>query len=156
MKELDFLKILYRKKNIQLVEPSKKLTNSYLSKSQSYLDSGKLLLKFKKYEESVSIFYYSMYYSLLALLFKVGVKSENHFGSICMLKFFGREDLFRVILNAKKERVDKQYYVDFKVTEKELVVFLESAEEFVLGCKELIDNFNDVVALRKKIMSAIL
>jgi len=43
-------------------------------------------LKNKKLEEAVSMAYYSMYYSLLALLFRVGIKSENHTASIFLLR----------------------------------------------------------------------
>ncbi len=61
-----------------------------------------------------------MYYSILGLFFRCGVKSENHTGTIIILK-----ELFEVenseIQKAKKERVDKQYYVEFKATKKEVI-----------------------------------
>ncbi len=70
-----------------------------------------------------------MYYSLLAVLFRVGIKSENHTASIILLnKLFDlKVDL---ILRAKEERINKQYYVDFKVVEKDVKELIRVAEEF--------------------------
>ena len=78
MKKSDFLEKLREEGKLKLVEPSEEVKQAYLRKSASYLDSAKLLLENEKLEEAVSMAYYSMYYSLLALLFKVGIKSENH------------------------------------------------------------------------------
>jgi len=82
-----------------------------------------------RFEESVSLAYYSMYNILLALLFRVGIKSENHSGSIVLLKEvfdIDNSDLFF----AKRERIDKQYYVDFKVVEKDAEELLRVAGNF--------------------------
>ena len=40
------------------------------------------------------------------------------------------------ILYAKKERVDKQYYVDFNITKEDAIQTIKIAEEF---CKEMYD-----------------
>ncbi len=129
MRKLDFLKKLNEEGKLKLVEPSEEVKQAYLEKSTSYLESAKLLLKNKKLEEAVSMVYYSMYYSLLALLFKVGIKSENHTASIILLK-----ELFNLdnseILKAKKERIDKQYYIDFKIAESDVKGLIKTAEKF--------------------------
>ena len=129
MKNLGFLKKLKKKEKLKLTEPSEEVKQAYLKKSSSYLESAKLLLKNKKFEEAISLAYYSMYYSLLALLFKVGIKSENHTASILLLKeLFGLDN--SKILNAKKERIDKQYYIDFKIVESNVMTLIKVAEEF--------------------------
>ena len=70
-----------------------------------------------------------MYHLLTALLFKIGIKSENHSASIILL-----EDVFNLknkeIYEAKKERIDKQYYVDFVLTKKEAEDTIKKAENF--------------------------
>lgn len=100
--------------------------------------------------------YYAMYNLLLALLFRAGIKCENHGGSILLLKLlFGEKDLYKLISDAKKERIDKQYYV---TTEKDEITkeiadeLLTNAEEFVLKMKLLIKNLNNdqIEELRKK------
>jgi len=121
MKKSDLFKKLKGEGKLKLVKPSEEIKQAYLEKSVSYLESSKLLLKNKKLEEAISMAYYSMYYSLLALLFRVGIKSENHTASIILLKdLFGLDN--SQILKAKKERIDKQYYVDFKIVERDVKI----------------------------------
>ena len=88
-----------------------------------------------------------MYNILLALLFRVGIKCENHGGSILLLKLlFGEDDLYKLISDAKKERIDKQYYV---TTEKDEITkeiadeLLRNAEDFILKMKVIIENLGN-------------
>ena len=129
MKEINFLTKLKRQKKLELVKPSEELMQSYIDKSQSNLESSKILLNNNKLEESVALTYYSMYNMLIALLYKTGMKCENHTGSVILLKIvFGINN--SDILNAKTERVDKQYYTDFKVTKEEILEGIKNAETF--------------------------
>ena len=86
-----------------------------------------------------------MYHSVLALLFCVGVKCENHTAAIILLK-----ELFEIdnaqISRAKKERVDKQYYVDFTITHQEVSHAIQIAEEFIAQNKRTIDQLNHINA----------
>ena len=86
MKTSNFLNKLKKEKKLELIEPSREVRESYLKKSESNLVSAKILLKSNMLEESVSLAYYSMYHILIALLFYVGIKSENHTASIVLLK----------------------------------------------------------------------
>lgn len=129
MKKETFLSKLKKEGKIELVEPSEEIKESYLNKSESNLESAKILLESGKLEESVSLAYYSMYNSLISLLFKTGIKSENHSASIILLK-----KLFNInnseINSAKRERVDKQYYVDFEITKAQVKDVIRQAERF--------------------------
>ena len=144
MKKIQFLIKLKEEGKLELVEPSDNLKESYLSKSESHFEAAKLLLNAKKVEESVSMSYYAMYHCLLALLFRCGIKSENHTGSIILLKeLFGEFKLWKEISFGKKERVDKQYYVDFRVNEKDCEDMLGKAEDFVVNIKRIIKDLNE-------------
>lgn len=83
-----------------------------------------------------------MYYSGIALLYRVGIKCENHTGTIFLLK-----DLFEIdnasIIKAKKERVDMQYYVDFNATDNDVKEGIVVAESFNSVIKEIIDRMNN-------------
>jgi len=125
----EFLVKLIKQKKLKLIEPSENLFESYLEKSLSNFDSSKILLQANKLEESVTLIYYSMYNLILALLYKVGIKSENHSASIFLLKNIFKFDN-DLIINAKKERIDKQYYVGFDVSKKEVEESLVIAEDF--------------------------
>ena len=97
---------LKEESKLELVEPSEEICTSYLEKAENCLKSAKLLLQNSLYENSISMSYYVMYNSLTALLFKTGVKCENHAASILLLKkLFDRADLFKAISFAKEERI---------------------------------------------------
>ncbi len=87
-----------------------------------------------------------MYNILLALLFKTGIKSENHNASIILLNLlFGERDLYNKISNAKKERIDKQYYVSSEkdnITQEIAKEMLRDAEDFVLKTSVLVRKLN--------------
>ena len=151
-----FLNKLKKEGKLELVEPSEDICNSYSEKSANCSKSAKLLLQNNLYENSIGQSYYAMYNILLALLFRVGIKCENHGGSILLLKLlFGEDDLYKLISDAKKERIDKQYYV---TTEKDEISteiadeLLNNAEDFVLNMKVIIKNLNNdfVEELREK------
>ena len=94
MTELTFLKKLKKKRLIELVESSEEMKASYLIKAENCLKSAKILFQSQLYENSTSESYYCMYNSLLALLFKIGIKSENHSASIILFdKLIGNKRL---------------------------------------------------------------
>ena len=145
MTELTFLKKLKRKGIIELVEPSEEMKSSYLIKAENCLKSAKILFQSQLYENSTSEAYYCMYNSLLSLLFKIGVKSENHSASIILFdKLFENKDLVKVISWAKEERIDKQYYVEtqqiIKVTKESCNEMILKAEDFLVKIKLFISE----------------
>jgi len=124
-----FLQRLHKEKALLLVEPSDDIRDAYLKKSESYLISAKLLLDNDRYEESVSMGYYSMYYSVMALFFATGIKCENHSAAIRLLKgIFGIDN--SAIKVAKAERIDKQYYVTSAPVRIEVITLIRDAESF--------------------------
>lgn len=135
------VKRLKKEGRIKVVNPSKDVCLSYLEKSKNSFKSGSILLGAKLYEDSISMFYYSMYDSLLALLFFIGIKSENHSFSIFLLDYlFDRKDLFNMVLSSKKERIEKQYYVNSNFREEDLINLRNLAEDFNLEMNVLIDS----------------
>lgn len=143
----DFLNELKEEGQLELVEPSEEICSSYLEKADNCMKSAKILLENNLFENSVSMSYYTMYNALTALLFKVGIKCENHAGSIFVFKkLFGKIDLFKIILRAKEERIDKQYYVtsnkDFigKESARDL---LAKAESFLVQIKLMVQNLRN-------------
>jgi uncharacterized protein (UPF0332 family) len=141
MKRIDFLVKLQNEGKLELVEPSELITESYMVKSESYMGSAKLLFENNRLEESVSMAYYSMYYLLTALLFRTGIKCENHSASIFLLKEVFNIDSSSIYF-AKKERIDKQYYVDFSITEEEVETIIRTAEEFNAELTDFIARLN--------------
>ena len=82
MRKFNFLSQLKREDKLKLVEPSDEIKEAYFQKSANCLKSARVLLKNDLYENSISMSYYAMYNSLLALLYKTGIKCENHSAAI--------------------------------------------------------------------------
>jgi len=140
MKKPSFLDSLRAEGRLELVEPSDEICTSYLEKAESCRKSAEVLLPYKLYENSVSSSYYAMYNALTALLYKTGIKCENHSAAIILLRnLFGQEGLYKLISKAKEERIDKQYYVTAKKAEEETresaEKILKDAERFITGIK---------------------
>ncbi len=141
MRKAGFFIELYREGKLRLVEPNEEMKAAYLKKSESYLGSAKLLLDNDRLEESVSMTYYSMYYALLSLFFRIGIKCENHSAAIILLKeVFGIDN--SEISSAKKERIDKQYYIDFSITKEEVKEMISTAEEFNSKILDFVEKLN--------------
>ncbi len=151
MEKENFWAKLKKEDKLKMVEPSDEIKESYIKKSESNALAAKILFDNNMLEEAVTIIYYSMYNILTALFFKAGIKSENHNASILILSIiFGKDN--RLISHAKKERIDKQYYVDFNISMEQVMETIKEAEEFnseLLDYIEKIPN-NEVQLIRKK------
>ncbi|MFH1055761.1 MAG: HEPN domain-containing protein [Candidatus Altiarchaeota archaeon] len=156
MEKLDFLGKIGEDGKLQVVETSDDIKDAHLKKSESYLSSSKILRDNDKLEEAVSIAYYSMYYSALALLFKAGIKSENHTATIIVLHdVFGLDSTD--LQQAKRERVDKQYYIDFKITKDDTKRLITKAERFNARIYDFIQKLTneDIDRYRQKVKGMI-
>ena len=151
-----FLKKLYNDKDLQLVAPNDVVKAAYLKKSESFLASAKLLRDNERFEESVSLTYYSMYYSVLALFFATGIKCENHSAAIILLdEIFGIDN--SAIKSAKSERIDKQYYVATAPVRSEVITLIKTAELFNAELLDVIDRLtkDKIDSFRKKLLNFI-
>ncbi|HIE05958.1 MAG TPA: HEPN domain-containing protein [bacterium (Candidatus Stahlbacteria)] len=120
------------------------------------MTSAKILFDNDKLEESVAMTYYSMYYSALALFYRVGIRCENHTATLFLL-----QDVFGVdnaeLLAAKSERIDKQYYVDFSISKSEVEKLIKKAEQFNSRLFDFIDRLTEakITDFLKKFKSAV-
>jgi uncharacterized protein (UPF0332 family) len=132
-----FLSKLKKEGRLELVEPSENLGRAYLIKSENCLKAAKIVFAGELYENAVGDAYYAMYNSAISLLFRCGIKCENHAATIMLLrKLFGIPNLGRVLEKAKKERIDKQYYVasekTFEFTKDTALEMISDAESFII------------------------
>ena len=142
MKKISFLIKLNKEGKLQEVEPSDKIKDAYIQRSNESLSSAKTLLKVGNLKDAVALSYYSMYHCILAALFRIGIKCENHTASIILLKeVFGIDN--SKIAKAKSERIDKQYYVDFTVNQEEVSNSIRIAEGFIAEVNDLIATLNE-------------
>ena len=153
MKKLDFLNNLEKEGKLELVEPSEDICKSYSIKTDNCLKSAKVLIAEKLYENSIGEAYYAMYNSALSLLFRCGIKCENHSAAIILLgKLFSLQELKEILSNAKQDRIDTQYYVPQESGIEVAERMLRNAEKFILGIRVFISKLSEleIGKLRKK------
>ena len=147
-------KFLKKKDIIQLVKPNKNLAQNYFLASIKFFQSAKLLFNNNFYESSTSDFYYSIYNSIMALLFFCGIKSENHNASIGLIKeLFDDKELYDIATNIKLDRIDKQYYHETIATKNDLIETIKLCQKFNLKIKLIINNLKteDINNIRDKL-----
>jgi len=115
------LRKIFNDGKISIKQESIEICDSYLLNSKNCIQSAIVLSNNKLHKNSIIMSYYSMYNALQALLFRIGIKCENHTASIILLKFlFSEKELVIIIKNAKKQRIEKQYYVDTKENQESI------------------------------------
>ena len=125
-------------------------------KSESHYASARLLLDNDLFEQSVSMAYYSMYYSVLALFFATGIKCENHTAAIIL-----PSEVFAIdntdLEHAKAERIDKQYYVTSAPVRDDAVALIRTAESFNAELRDFIDHLtNDKIKKYRQIFQSLI
>jgi uncharacterized protein (UPF0332 family) len=113
MKSLDFLSKLIREGKLELVEDSEAISLSYEKKAIECREVARLAFDNMYFESDITQSYYSMYNNVLSLFFKCGIKCENHTAAAIILRdLFNQNELYEMFSEAKKERIDKQYYTN--------------------------------------------
>ncbi len=158
MKKPSFLNKLWNQRKISLVEPSENIYTSYLKKAENSLKSATILIQNNLHEDSISKSYYAMYNAITGLLFKTGIKCENHTVSIILLqKLFNKDKLYRIVKHAKEERIETQYYVESSTTKRSALDLFKNAEEFLISIKLLAKNLteSEIKEFRKKLRNIV-
>ena len=147
-----------KERGISLIKPNENLVKAYMAKAKEAAEVMRELQE-KSLAWAMSACYYSMYYSLYAVMMKLGVKSEIHSCSITFMRyalkiFFDEEDV-RMLERAFEARIDHQYYVR-RIPEAErlddlfenAILFYEKSQNVI---SEIDENF--VNSVRDKLRS---
>ena len=117
------------------------MANAYIKKAEDALRAASDLQNNPDWEISSS--YYAMYFSLYAILMKIGVKSEIHSCTIAfmreLLKDFFQEEEILLIEKAQKARIDVQYYSDRNISDELFGKIKGQRALFVARCKDLLN-----------------
>ncbi len=133
-----------KKGGLSLVEPNSDLANAYIKKAEEALESMRVnIIK----DWKISTAYYTIYFSLYAILMKLGVKCEIHSCTIEFAKRFLREYFEETELDfigdSLKARVDSQYYTDRTVPDKQYNKMIQKTPEFLVKCKAILIKLNE-------------
>lgn len=137
----EFIQKLYKQDIIGLDEPNNTISGAYVKKSKRYEQSAKLLYNHDRFEECVQLSYYSTYYCALALLFRVGILSKNHDATNYLVQlFFDINTSF--LSDAKKKRIQTQYYVSHKSVQADAKNILRYVKDFQITTQNELAKIN--------------
>ena len=152
---MDRIKWCIRVRNgIELIDPNSNLAEAYLGKAEESLETMRLV---ESRDWKISAAYYTMYFSLYAILMKIGVKCEIHKCTIeCMNSFltdhFDTEE-YRLMKESLEARIDAQYFIDRNVTDTFFKDMMCKAPDFLVKCKSAVLKLDErkITQIRTKI-----
>jgi len=135
-----------QEKGIKMVVSNDNLATSYLKMAEGALGTMNREKKFNMVF-AISACYYSMYYSLYAVLRKIGIKCEIHscsikFMDVFLSNFYIKEDV-EIIRKAFDARNTIQYYADKVIDEKDSDEVMGKARGFFDKSKEIVMKLNE-------------
>jgi len=143
-----------QKKGIELIEPNENMAESYIGMAEESIVVLNSIKNSHIWIATTS--YYIFYYSLYALMMRIGVKCEIHTCSIEFMRqhllcFYTKEDTDR-IRQAFRSRIDLQYYADRPVDKKAIAQSKDYCKTFFLKTKDILSAIteDEIEAIRKE------
>lgn len=135
---------LNQKNGIKIIEPNPNLSNAYIHKADDSLES--IQVNIKK-EWKIATAYYTIYFSLYAILMRVGIKSEIHSCTVDFVKeylndYFNKEEI-ELIEDSLKARIDVQYFVDKDIPDELYSKLIESAPHILIKSKSILSKLTE-------------
>jgi len=133
-----------KKEGLGLIEPNSDLASAYIKKAEEALESMRVnIIK----DWKISTAYYTIYFSLYAVLMKLGVKCEIHSCTIEFAKrfldeFFEKDEL-DFVEDSLKARIDSQYYIDRNVSDEQYNKMVQKSPWFLVNCKSILIKLNE-------------
>ena len=88
-----------------------------------------------------------MYFSVYAVLMKIGVKCEIHSCTITFAEVFLKEyvtkDEIKLLNKSMKARIEVQYYTNRNVSDSLYNEMIEKAPKFIARCKDIINKLTE-------------
>jgi len=133
-----------KKGGLSMAEPNQNLANAYTKKAEEALESmsAKIVKDWK-----ISTAYYTLYFSLYAIMMRIGIKCEIHSCTIEFAKqflgdYFNDEEI-GFLADSLKARIDSQYYVDRTVPDEQYREMIRTAPRFLAKCKDILIKMNE-------------
>ena len=150
-----------QKDGIKIIEPNENLSAGYIEMAEKAVGTMNREKNFNM-QFAISACYYSMYYSLYAILRKIGIKCEIHsctleFMKVMLSKFYTIEDM-KTIKIAFDSRNIAQYYADKVVSKEDSDFIIARAPFFFNKSKEILSKLNekDAKEIREKAALAVI
>lgn len=140
---------------IRIIEPNSNMASSYVGMAAESIDALSEIGKSRIWTATTS--YYVFYYSLYALMLRIGIKCEIHSCSLefmeKMLGDFYSKDDNEMIRKSFKARIDLQYYADREVERKIIDDCRRYCKDFFIKTKDILSVITekDIDSVRARI-----
>ncbi len=131
----------FKKGDVGLIQPNENISNSFIKLSTETLKAAENVIMNKMFLWGTVMAYYAEYYAVSSILYRLGIKSENHDCSIEVFGFLFGEDDFMKINKAKKMRIDSQYYMKV-ADDREVEKLLADAKSFVADQSVILNSLS--------------
>jgi len=136
---------LKQKHGLELVKPNSNMSESYLGMAEESITVLNKVTDSSIWSATTS--YYIFYYSLYALMLKIGIKCEIHTCSIeflekCLSDYYEKQDI-DMFKKAFSARQDLQYYANRAVDQRDIDLILRYCKTFFIKTKEIIANMSE-------------
>lgn len=134
-----------QKRGIELIHPNENLAKAYLLKAEHALQS--MVANRGNTEWEISSAYYAMYFSVYAILMRIGIKSEIHTCTIEFMRVYLKDhytsEEIELFSMSQEARIDTQYYVGKNVNTKIQAKIVNMAPDIVVKSKETLLKIKD-------------
>jgi len=136
---------LKQKNGLELIESNATMADSYLNMAEKTLPVQQAVLSSDIWTATTT--YYIFYYSLYALMLRIGIKCEIHSCSIAFMKkhltmFYDTKDV-DMVEKAFSARIDLQYYADRPVDAKIIEETKKHSKIFHIKTKDAIAKITE-------------
>jgi uncharacterized protein (UPF0332 family) len=146
------------KNGISLTAPNETLASAYLKKAEEALETMQTITA---RDWKITTAYYAMYFSLYAILTRLGVRCENHSCTILLMErllsdYFAPAEM-ALVERARGARVDAQYYVSREIPDPFCEELIRAAPRFLVKCTGIVNGMSErtVETLRKRLIEAL-
>src|SRR3989344_5468843 len=147
---------LNQKSGLELIEPNANMSNSYLRMAEESLSIVNNIEQSRIWTATTT--YYIFYYSLYALMLRIGIKCEIHSCSLefmnqTLKSFYNLTDN-KMINDAFKSRIDLQYYADRPVDNLVIEKTKKYSKDFYIKTKDIIAKITEdqINSIRKELI----
>ena len=146
---------LKQKKGLELVEPNKNMSDSYIKMAEESIVALKNVEESKIWTATTA--YYVFYYSLYSLMLRIGIKCEIHSCSLEFMKqllntFYNQMD-FKMINSSFSARINLQYYANRAVEPEIIEKVKKYCKDFFVKTKDILSNITekDIAVIKDKL-----
>ena len=136
---------LKQEKGLELIEPNKNMSDSYLNMADESVEILQNVEKSKIWTATTT--YYIFYYSLYSLMLRIGIKCEIHSCSLEFMRqklthFYNKKDI-EMINKAFSARINLQYYTDRPVNQDIIEETKKYCKKFFIKTKDILVRINE-------------